>query len=324
MATQQSLDDAHCSADILSNQLDSLSGAYNQLVVNNASLERSLSDALLKIEADKIHIGETLTALYLEQEKTKALEAQLAKSDDLLLDALNSRLGEIEADTETDDSEEADMDTTTSEFSFSASTYELELERDMYQSQEKEALEALEAEKAARLALEMALQVAQEKEQQAIAAAKAHEQARIIAEKEVHEASVQLKAALATVAELTSAILAEDDFDTTPSDVEADCSVLMDSSDSLNAFEYVTPKKVKSTWKPFQSANKSRSCLTSKTGYLGLPNADLFAETPFKVAGNNKENVGYVFQVCDLFFHCSVKLILTRPNRPPTRYARKV
>ncbi|KAI0819131.1 hypothetical protein BC629DRAFT_700235 [Irpex lacteus] len=70
----------------------------------------------------------------------------------------------------------------------------------------------------------------------------------------------------------------------------------MDSSDDLKAFEFVTPKKMKAVWKPYQSTNKSRSCLTSKTGYLGLPNVDLFAETPFKFARSNKENVGYVFQ----------------------------
>ncbi|KAI0086215.1 hypothetical protein BDY19DRAFT_1017698 [Irpex rosettiformis] len=317
--TQQSLDDAHHSMagykvvhmqsevtiSTLRNRFDNLLISYNGIAAQNAQT---------KIEDDKVFIGETLTALYVEQERTKALETKLAASEALLKDAHERTaqyelvLDELKASMANAADDEDDEGVG---FSFSASTYELELERDMYQSQEQEALDALEAEKAARLALETALQVSREKEQQAIAISEAHEQARFEADKERLEVSAQLKAALATLAELTAAIIEKDG---------GDCSLISEFSmecagDDLPVVKVQhssTPKQLQSVQHPFLFAENNKQCLTpmrdnafsgmdydfdSESGFLGLPAVDLFAHTPVKfVRGQDKENVSVVFR----------------------------
>ncbi|KAI0086220.1 hypothetical protein BDY19DRAFT_996120, partial [Irpex rosettiformis] len=99
--TQQSLDDAHHSMagykavhmqsevtiSTLRNRFDNLLVDYNGIAKKSASIERALTQAQTKIEDDKVFIGETLTALYLEQERNKDLEKKLATSEALLKDA---------------------------------------------------------------------------------------------------------------------------------------------------------------------------------------------------------------------------------------------
>ncbi|KAI0086160.1 hypothetical protein BDY19DRAFT_996067 [Irpex rosettiformis] len=321
--TQQSLDDAHHALtdykaanaqnetvyNVLRSRFDSILVAYDRIVADNASLDHALSKSQAKIEDGKVTIGEALTAVYLEQERNRDLKKKLTESDALLAEAKdrNDALEvELEAFMNADvvDAANSDADTTDLElsFSFSASTYELELERDMYQSQEQEALEALEAEKTIRLALEKDLQASREREHQAIIASEAHEQARIKANKEKLKASSQLQAALATIAELTSALLAEEDDDSLFSQLSTEYT-----SDSLQTVQTATSTKSKSTLRPFQSINKTQSPLTSRSnafstdfgtesGFLGFLTADLFANTPVKFAHPDKENLGVVFR----------------------------
>lgn len=292
--TQQALEDAHSALaghqaaqsqvehahNVLCGRFNVLLAAYNGLATDKASLEHDLSKAQAKIEHDKITLGDTLTALYLEQGKNNDLEKKLAHSDALLM-AANDRVDTLESELDELKADLADTTDSESSFSFSASTYELELERDMYQSQEQEALEALEAEKTTRLALQKDLEVSRANEQQAIATSESHEQARVKADKEKLEMSTQLQAALATIAELTSAILEEEDDNTTCEDLQ-----------TLQNGRVAAQKKLESVQHPFQPIN-----FDAQTSYLELPAYDYFANTPIKPARTNKENLGVVFRV---------------------------
>ena len=294
--TQQALNDAHSALaghqasqsqvehahNALCGRFNALLAAYNGIAADKVSLKQDLSKAQAKIQDDKITLGDTLTALYLEQEKNKDLEKKLTHSD-ALLTAANDRVATLESELDELKADLADTTDSNDGFSFSASTYELELERDMYQSQEQEALEALEAEKNIRLSLEKDLEASHAKEQQAIATSEAHEQARVKADKEKLEMHTQLQAALATIAELTSAILEEEDDNTTCEDLQ-----------TVQNGRVAAQKKLESVQHPFQPIN-----FDAQTSYLGLPAYDYFANTPIKPARTNKENLGIVFRVSD-------------------------
>lgn len=298
--TQQALDDAHSALsghkaaqsqvehahNALCNRFNALLAAYNGIAADKASLEHDLSKAQTKIEDDKATVGEALSTLYVEQEKNKDLGKKLANSD-ALLTAANDRAASLES--ELDDLKADLADTTDSEnsFSFSVSTYELELERDMYQSQEQEALEALEAEKTIRLSLEKDLEASRANEQQAIATSEAHERARVKADKEKLEISTQLQAALATVTELTTAILKEEEE-------EQEDNTTCEELQTPQIGRVAAQKKSDSVQHPFQPTN-----FDAQTSYLGLPAYDYFANTPIKPARTNKENLGVVFRVRD-------------------------
>ena len=95
--------------------------------------------------------------------------------------------------------------------------------------------------------------------------------------------STQLQAALATIAELTSAILEEEDDNTTCEDLQ-----------TVQHGRVVAQKKLESVQHPFQPINYD-----AQTSYLGLPAYDYFANTPIKPARTNKENLRVVFRVSD-------------------------
>ncbi|KAI0691020.1 hypothetical protein BC835DRAFT_1417406 [Cytidiella melzeri] len=142
--------ESESSTIVLRSQIDTLSANYDKVAFEKLSLERVLAQAQLTIEKEMTCASETLTTLCLEREKNKALEQKLKRSDERAA-ALESELDDLRDNENSDDTSDID------EFHFSASTFELELEREMYQSQEQEALGALEAEKAARLVAEEAL-----------------------------------------------------------------------------------------------------------------------------------------------------------------------
>ncbi|KAI0688260.1 hypothetical protein BC835DRAFT_1419310 [Cytidiella melzeri] len=139
---------------VLRSQIDTLSANYDRVALEKLSLERVLTQAQFIIEKEMTCASETLTTLTLVREKNMTLEQMLKQSGDLLI-AANERVVTLESELEDlRDNEDSSDD---GEFHFSASTFELELEREMYQSQEQEALVALEAEKGSRLATEKAL-----------------------------------------------------------------------------------------------------------------------------------------------------------------------
>jgi hypothetical protein len=159
---------AECEAVVimLRDDYDTLSMDYNKILSEKAAFELTLVQAQQMIEREMASTSEAITALCIEQEKTQALESQLMKSNDFLI-SVNELVAAFEAgldelkdvdDTRSDVSEESSL-------AWSISMFALEIERDMHQAQELEALEALEAEKEARLVLEKELALYREKDQ---------------------------------------------------------------------------------------------------------------------------------------------------------------
>lgn len=177
-------------------ELDALTAQFYAFASEKQMLELALVDAHTMAQAKHDAARVAYDTLFAEQRRNAALEKKLMETKALYICATTR---ETSADPQCDDT--SLVPETSSNFSdiSGITVLEMELERDMYRTQEHEALQALEAERELRLAAERDRDACRDNEQLAVAAIEAHKMAYIKAEKDKVAAVAQLEAAYSRI-----------------------------------------------------------------------------------------------------------------------------